>query len=180
MPSSREGWQARAYSWRSSPPRGFAKSRLTCFANHDRYVRANLTSLLSFLCVSFLQHGNKWVGFGRKVIFLIHTWDLWQKFSKWKRKMAAGQNQDSNVYNIWRSLLRKMADETRMDGYWYEYAPPRNIQVMCWLYRGKWHLQFVWAMEPFSKSVVKTWQGKIFGKAWQADFYFPQDGMKLL
>ena len=43
--------------------------------------------------------------------------------------MAAGQHQDSNFYNIWRWLLKTMADTTRMDGCLWEYAPPRNIQV---------------------------------------------------
>lgn len=109
----KKGMAAQSYSWRSSSPQGFARSLLTCVANHHRYVRADLTSLLNFLHISFSQDGNKLVGLGLKAIFLIHTWGLWQKLSKWKTKIEASQNQDLKFYNIWRSLLRTIADKTR-------------------------------------------------------------------
>lgn len=125
-----------SYSWRSSPPQGFAKSLIIRFANHDRYVRADLTSSLDFLHVSFSKHRNKLVGLGLKAIFFIHTWGLWQKLSKWKMKMAASQNQDFNFYNIWRSLLRTTADKTRMDLNLCEHTPQdisRYILVIEWI-----------------------------------------------
>lgn len=36
--------------------------------------------------------------------------------------MAASQNQDSNFYNIWRSLLKMTADKTRTDLDFYKNA----------------------------------------------------------
>lgn len=126
------GW---SYSWRSSPPWGFAKTLITRFQTMIDMLGQTWHSCWTFSMSAF-AHGNKVVGFGLKTIFLINILGLQEKLSRWKTKMEARQNHNFSFCNIWRFLLRAMVDKTRMDLNLCEYAPhemSRYMLIVQWI-----------------------------------------------
>lgn len=155
------------------PPEGFAKTWITRFANHDRYVRTDPTYLLNFLRVSFFVALKKVSRFGTTGnLPHSHVGPLWQKLSRWKTKWQPGRNQD---FDFSGQGLRKL-----------EWTST-YVNIHKWGRNSQTHFGSTTDMDIFP--LLELWA--CFQRAWWEHtgqclwrglrhwLYFPQVGMKL-